>query len=183
MLKEKDNFTFTFLLLPRRHSSGVSIPTSYSVGLKYMQLLLYALSLSAFSLSAFSLSAVLFQYHKEHQYPIHGHGRSCRACPLSCARSFTDSPRHFDSTDYKLRPLMVYHLEDPRTCHTRFRYTRRFAGTRPPAYNESHLDTTQPSYRLYLLSFPFLHLSLQKSGGIVSKVRPRPLPSTLFPIY
>jgi hypothetical protein len=38
-----------------------------------------------------------------HQYPIRGHGRSCRACPLSCARSFTDSPRYFDSGDYKLR--------------------------------------------------------------------------------
>jgi hypothetical protein len=62
----------------------------------------------------FSISAVLFQYHKEHQYPIRGHGRSCRAGPLSCARSFTDSPHHFDSGDYKLRPLMVYRSENTR---------------------------------------------------------------------
>jgi hypothetical protein len=32
----------------------------------------------------FRISVVLFQYH-EHQYPIRGCGRSCRADPLSCA--------------------------------------------------------------------------------------------------
>jgi hypothetical protein len=44
--------------------------------------------------------------------------RSCRAGPLSCARSFTDSPHHFDSGDYKLRPLMMYDSENPRVCYT-----------------------------------------------------------------
>jgi hypothetical protein len=33
----------------------------------------------------FRISVVLFQYHEEHQYRIRGHGRSCRAGPLSCA--------------------------------------------------------------------------------------------------
>jgi hypothetical protein len=26
--------------------------------------------------------AVIFQYHEEHQYPVRGHGRCCRAGPL-----------------------------------------------------------------------------------------------------
>jgi hypothetical protein len=64
--------------------------------------------------SAFRTSAVLFQYHEEHQYPIRGHGRNCRAGPLSYARSFTNSPHHFHSGDYKLRPLMVYHTKNIR---------------------------------------------------------------------
>jgi hypothetical protein len=71
-----------------------------------------------FRSSRFHISAILFQYHEEHQYPIRGHGRSCRAGLLSCARSSTDSPHHFDSGDYKLRPVMVLHLENPRECYT-----------------------------------------------------------------
>jgi hypothetical protein len=63
----------------------------------------------------FRISAVLFQYHEEHQYPIRGHGRRCTG-PLSCARSFTDSPNLFDSGDCKVWPLMVYHSENPRAC-------------------------------------------------------------------
>jgi hypothetical protein len=70
------------------------------------------------TLFSFSLSAWLFQYHEEHQYPIRGHGRSCRAGPLSCARSFTYSPHHFDSGDYKFRPLMVFHPENALACCT-----------------------------------------------------------------
>jgi hypothetical protein len=65
-------------------------------------------------LPRFRICTVLFQYHKQHQYPISGHGISCRAGPLSCARSFTDSPHHFESGDYKLKPLMVYHSENLR---------------------------------------------------------------------
>jgi hypothetical protein len=86
----------------------------------------------------FRISAVLFQYHEEHQYPIRGHGRSCRAVPLCCERSFTDSPHHFNSGDYKFVPLMVYHSENTRagmSCisrFTRFRFSRRFAGSHPP---------------------------------------------------
>jgi hypothetical protein len=63
------------------------------------------------------ISAVSFQYHEEHQYPICSHSRSYRAGPLSCEHSFTDSPHHFDSKDYKLRPLMVHHSENPWTCY------------------------------------------------------------------
>jgi hypothetical protein len=64
----------------------------------------------------FRNSAILFQYHEEHQYPIRGHGRTCRAGPLSCARSFTDSPHHFDSGYYKSRPVMVHHSENTCAC-------------------------------------------------------------------
>jgi hypothetical protein len=67
-----------------------------------------------FRYSPFRISALLFQYYDEHQYPIRGHGRSCRACPMSCARSCTDSPHHFDSGYYKLRPDMEYHSENSR---------------------------------------------------------------------
>jgi hypothetical protein len=63
--------------------------------------------------------------------------------PLSCARSSTDSPRHFESGDYKLRPLMVYHSENPR-AFIRFRLYAfsiyaviRWNAT--PAYNDNHL--------------------------------------------
>jgi hypothetical protein len=91
------------------------------------------------SLYAFSLSAVLFQYHEEHQFPIRGHGRSCRAGPLG----YTDSPHHFDTGDYKLRPLMAYHSENTRACYTFPFYgfsihavIRRKAY---PAYNERYL--------------------------------------------
>jgi hypothetical protein len=62
----------------------------------------------------FRISAVLFQYHEEHQYPIHDHGRSCRAGQLRSARSFTDSSHHFDSGYCRLRPPMVYHSENSR---------------------------------------------------------------------
>jgi hypothetical protein len=71
-----------------------------------------------FCCPCFRLSSVLFQYHEEHQYHIRGHVRSCRAGPLSCARSFTDSPHHFYTGDHKLRSLMVYHSENTRTCYT-----------------------------------------------------------------
>jgi hypothetical protein len=100
---------FTWTHLPFQHrKKSVHL---YSV-LEYRCLSLYALPLSALS-----HIAVLFQYH-EHQYPIRGHGRSCHAGPLSCARSFTDLPHHFDSRDYKLRPLMPYHSENTRACCT-----------------------------------------------------------------
>jgi hypothetical protein len=59
-----------------------------------------------------------FECHEEHQYSIRGHDNSCRASAQSCARSFTDSPHHFDSWDYKLRPLMVHHSENTRACYT-----------------------------------------------------------------
>jgi hypothetical protein len=61
----------------------------------------------------FCISTVLFLYHEEHQCPICSHDRSCHACPLSCICSFTDLPHHFDSGNYKLRSLMVYHSENP----------------------------------------------------------------------
>jgi hypothetical protein len=66
----------------------------------------------------FRISAVLFQCHEEHQYPIRGHGRSCRADSLSCARSFTDSPHHFDFGNYKSKPLMLHHSENARAYYT-----------------------------------------------------------------
>jgi hypothetical protein len=92
--------------------------------------------------SAMCIFAVLFQYH-EHQYPIRGHGRNFLAGPLSCARSFTDSSHHFDSRDYKLRPLMVYHSENPRAClrFPFYAFSIYAANSRnaTPAYNESHL--------------------------------------------
>jgi hypothetical protein len=65
----------------------------------------------------FCIFMVLFQYHEEHQYPIHSHGRSCCAGLPSCARSFTDLLHHFDSGNYKLRPLMVYHSENSWAYH------------------------------------------------------------------
>jgi hypothetical protein len=98
-----------------------------------------------FRYARFRISAVLFQYHKEHQYPIRGHGNSCQTVlhPLSCAGSFTDSPHHFDSGDYKLRPLMVYHSKNLR-AFIRFPFYAFsiHAGIRRKpnlACNESHL--------------------------------------------
>lgn len=70
-----------------------------------------------FHCQRFRISAILFQYHK-HQYPIRGRGRSCRAGRLSCARSFTGFPCHFDFGDYKLRFLFVHHSGNPRACKT-----------------------------------------------------------------
>jgi hypothetical protein len=89
----------------------------------------------------FRISAVLFQCHGDHQYLIRGHGRSCRAVPLSCARSFTDSSRHFDSADHRLRPVMVHHSENQRTCFPFYAFSVYAAISRnaTPAYNESHL--------------------------------------------
>jgi hypothetical protein len=92
----------------------------------------------------FHISAVLFQYHEEHQYPIRGHVRNCRAGPLSCARSFSDSPHHFDFGDCKLRPLMVCHSEDARAYYTfsvlRFFDTRGNSHERnPPAMSHLYL--------------------------------------------
>jgi hypothetical protein len=105
----------------------------------YKWLWSYALSLSAFS----HIRGVLFQYHEEHQYPIRGHGRSCRAGPLSCARSFTESPHHLDYGYYKLRSLIVYHSENLQGfilfqfyAFSIYAAIRRKA---TPAYNGSHL--------------------------------------------
>jgi hypothetical protein len=83
----------------------------------YLGIAQMTLVIRAFAFPCFRISAVLFQYH-EHQYPIRGYGRSCRAGPLSCSRSFTDSSHHMDSGDYKLRPLMVYDSENTRACYT-----------------------------------------------------------------
>jgi hypothetical protein len=98
----------------------------------------------------FRVSAVLFQYHEEHQYSIRGHGRSCYAGPLSCARSFTDSPHHFDSRDYKLRSLTVYCSENLRECYTfpvlRVFDTAAILKNATPAYNKSHLYTDIKMY-------------------------------------
>jgi hypothetical protein len=85
----------------------------------------------------FHTCVVLFQYHEEHnKYPIRENGRSCHAGPLSCARSFTESPHHCDSGDYKLRLLMVFHSENLWALYvsrfSRFRYMRWFIGTRLP---------------------------------------------------
>jgi hypothetical protein len=68
----------------------------------YRWLWLYALSLSAFSHNIIMRSFSILSY------------RSYRAGPLSCARSFTDSPHHFDSMDYRLRPVLVNHSENTR---------------------------------------------------------------------
>jgi hypothetical protein len=62
-------------------------------------------------------SAVLFQYHKKYQYPIHDLNTSCCAVPLSCARSLTILPHHFYHGDYKLRPLKMYQSENHRACY------------------------------------------------------------------
>jgi hypothetical protein len=70
----------------------------------------------AFTICIFAY-LVLFQYHEEHQYPICGHSKSYHTSPLSCVCSFTDSPHHFDLRDYKLRPLMSYHSENPWSCY------------------------------------------------------------------
>jgi hypothetical protein len=91
-----------------------------------------------------SISTVLFQYHEEHQYPIRGNGRSCCAGPLSCVHSFTGSPHHCDSANYKWRPLMVCQSQNPRACDT-FPILHVFnihsiRGNATPAYNESHLN-------------------------------------------
>jgi hypothetical protein len=51
-----------------------------------------SLSFPRFRSPRFCISLISFQYHEARQYPIRRHGRSCYACPLSCARSFTDSP-------------------------------------------------------------------------------------------
>jgi hypothetical protein len=45
----------------------------------YRRLSLYACSLS-------TLSTALFPCHGEYLSPVCGHGRSCRACPVSCAQ-------------------------------------------------------------------------------------------------
>jgi hypothetical protein len=91
---------------------------------------------------------LLFHYHGEHQYPIRGHGRSCCAGPMSCARSFTDSPNHFDYGDCKSRPLMVNHSENPRAfIRSRFYAFLMYAvisRNATPAYNESHLYIPVP---------------------------------------
>jgi hypothetical protein len=91
----------------------------------------------------FCISAYLFPYHEDHQTLIGGHDRSCRAGPLSCARSFTDSSQYFDSGHYKLRPLMVDHSENTRTF-VRFPFNALFihAAIRrnaKPAFYEIHL--------------------------------------------
>jgi hypothetical protein len=44
--------------------------------------------------------------HEVHHSPIRVYGRSCRACPLSCARRFPDSNHHFDS-------VMSSHIPSP----------------------------------------------------------------------
>jgi hypothetical protein len=62
----------------------------------------------------FRYTRVLFQYYAEHQYPIRGQVRSCHACLLSCARNFTASFLHYDSGNYKWRPVMVYHSDNSR---------------------------------------------------------------------
>jgi hypothetical protein len=65
----------------------------------------------------FHISASLFQYHEEHQYPIHSHSRSCCAGSLNCTHSFTHIPHPFESRDYKLRPVIAYHCDNPETCY------------------------------------------------------------------
>jgi hypothetical protein len=102
-------------------------------------LLLESQVIPRFRYPRFCILTILFQY----QYPIRGHGRSCRAGPLSCARSFADSPRHFDFGDHKLRQLMVCHSENTRACYTfpvlRVFDTRVDQQERSPACNESRL--------------------------------------------
>jgi hypothetical protein len=93
-----------------------------------------------FHYSCFRMSVALFQYHEEHQYPICDHGRSRHAGLLSCTRSFTDSSHHFDSRDYKLRPLMECHSENMR-AHLCFLFDAFFI------YMAIHRNTT-PIYRV-----------------------------------
>jgi hypothetical protein len=122
--------------------------------------LIIALWLSAFSnIRGFSLASwgALICYPRSQQ--------NYRAGPLSCASSFTDSPHHFDSGDYKLRPVMVYHSENQRACYTipvLFLYTRRFAGKQPPRIarvtsivNVSTITNmaTVRNFRLHLINF------------------------------
>lgn len=53
------------------------------------------------------------------------------------------SPHHFESEDYKLRPLVFHHSENTHKCYTfpnpRIFYTRGDSQERNPGYNESHL--------------------------------------------
>jgi hypothetical protein len=101
------------------------------------------LVIRAFGIRVFAYFPDLFQYHEEHQYPIRGHGRSCRAGPLSCLRSFTESRHHFDSGNYRVRPVIVCLSKNPRTfIHFPFYAFSIHAVIRRnviPAYNESHL--------------------------------------------
>jgi hypothetical protein len=72
-----------------------------------------------------------------------GHSRSCRADALSCARSFTDSPHHFDSGDYKLRPpwriTQKIHGHITRFPSYAFSILTAIRRNATAAYNESHL--------------------------------------------
>jgi hypothetical protein len=81
----------------------------------------------------FRISGVLFKYHEEHQYPIRGQILK----PITCVepsprlsgnvmQMISESSKNSGaSLTSKWWLLHVYRL-------TRFRYTRRFAGTRPP---------------------------------------------------
>jgi hypothetical protein len=85
------------------------------------------------SLYALSLSTVLFQYYEEHQYPIHGKILK----PITCVEPSPGlsgnviqmislvSENSGSSLTSRWRLLFLSRF-------TRFRYTRRFAGTRPP---------------------------------------------------
>jgi hypothetical protein len=107
------------------------LPGNQTANTVHRWILLYALPLSMFL-----ISTVLFQYHEEHQYLIHGHGRSYHAGPLSC--SFTNSPHYFDSGNCELRPLMVYHSEKP--CYMfSILHIAVICRKVSPAYNQSHL--------------------------------------------
>jgi hypothetical protein len=97
-----------------------------------------------FSYPRFRMSAVLFQYHEEHQNRIRGQVRSCRGGPLSCARSFTDSPHHFDSADYKKKGLswcitQKIHRHVKRFSFYAFSIHAAIHRNATPEYNESRL--------------------------------------------
>jgi hypothetical protein len=74
------------------------------------------------------------------------------AAQAHCAHSFTDLPHHFDSGDYKLRPLMVYRSENSRAFpFYAFSIHAAIRRNATPAYNES---------RLYLFATAPLQLQL-----------------------
>jgi hypothetical protein len=122
--------------------SGTSRPSAWLLTVQFLLLSNRNLNTRDFRYTRFRISAVLFQYHQDLRFRIRGHATSCRWGPLRCARSFTDSPRHFASGDYKLTPLMMSHGKVVFPVLRVFDKSG-YSNNRVPAYNENHLYTFQ----------------------------------------
>jgi hypothetical protein len=91
-------------------------------------------------LYALSSTAVIFQCYGQHECPIIGHSKRCRAGSLSCAGNILESPHHSDSVILFLISSPSHTVFVQCIPHfTRFRCTHTFLRNATVALKENQL--------------------------------------------